>query len=127
MWTLFKPGEKHSVLPFQTGFSPCLNPEYADKDAAKRKQRFLFQYKTVLAALKIQLLSVSFLSIFYNLQKIMLHSNCHISPQMKRQAKQSSDAFPMTSFRSFVLRFVFTERVSSDKFGLTFFQAAYLL
>lgn len=57
----------------------------------------------------------------------------HVTLQMwycttnEKTGEKSSDAFPMTCFRRFVLRFIFAETVSSDKFELTFFQAAYLL
>lgn len=43
--------------------------------------------KKQLTELKIQLVSVSFPSIFYDLQKIMLLSKCHTVPHMKRQVK----------------------------------------
>lgn len=47
---------------------------------------------------------------------------------IEKTGEKSSDAFPLTCFRRFVLRFIFAERVSSDKFELTFFlQAAFLL
>lgn len=65
--------------------------------------------------------SVTSLSIFYDLQKTVLLAIYDIVPKIKDRWKIKG-----CCFRRFILRFIFTETASSDKFELAFFHAAYL-